>query len=350
MATCLIGLGANLGNRRQTLEAAVCALQRHEAGSVVAQSAWHETPPAGGPVDQPSYLNGAIVLKTSLSPESLLAVLFEIEKELGRRRDERWGPRTIDLDLLLYDQCVLDSPELTLPHPRMAWRRFVLVPAVEAAGAMVHPTTGWTLDRLLRHLDTTPDYVALAGGIGVGKTSLAEALVQRRNGRLIAEKLDADELTSFYADPSGRAWRMELEWLHQRVELLAADHSAWAEPRLAVSDFWFGQSRAFARVWLPPERVDAFEQAWQEASRRVVRPKLTVLVEAPPDELARRVDRRGRPFEQGLDAIRLGQIQDAIRAATREPDVGPVLRLSDGPTETMLAELDAAVEAMRPYS
>ncbi len=153
MSSCLIGLGSNLGDRRATLDLAVEHLDRHPQMVFRRRSRWYETAPDGGPTGQPTYLNGAAVVETSLGPQSVLEVLQQIESDLGRRRSVRWGPRTVDLDLLLYDRVVLDdAPSLVLPHPRMAQRRFVLEPAAEVAGSMVHPTTGLTISRLLDRL------------------------------------------------------------------------------------------------------------------------------------------------------------------------------------------------------
>ena len=95
------------------------------------------------------------LVRTSLSPQSLLTACKDIESELGRRRIEHWGPRTIDLDLLLYDDLVLNSPELTIPHPRMTERRFMLEPAAEIANDMLHPTIGRTIGDLLKNLNST---------------------------------------------------------------------------------------------------------------------------------------------------------------------------------------------------
>ena len=103
-------------------------------------------------------------------PQALLAEFQKVEADLGRQRNEHWGPRTIDLDLLLYDDLTLADPDLVVPHPRMAWRRFVLEPAAEVAPEMLHPGTGWTIARLLDHLNQTPWYLAIAGPIGVGKS------------------------------------------------------------------------------------------------------------------------------------------------------------------------------------
>src|SRR3972149_84228 len=137
MPRCLIGLGSNLGNRRETFEKALAELRGHPCMQVAAVSSFHETAPIGGPAHQPAFLNAAALLDVSLQPQALLELLQQIEAEHGRRREETWGPRTLDLDLLLYEDLILSTPTLELPHPRMAWRRFVLEPAAEVAGAML---------------------------------------------------------------------------------------------------------------------------------------------------------------------------------------------------------------------
>ena len=153
MAWCLIALGSNLGDRAENLRSAIDALARFPETRLAARSSWHETLPEGGPAGQGPFLNGAALLATELSPEAMLADLQQIETSLRRVRSERWGPRTIDLDLLLYDQELRQTAELTLPHPRMESRRFVLAPAAEVAPWMVHPARGWVVARLLANLD-----------------------------------------------------------------------------------------------------------------------------------------------------------------------------------------------------
>jgi len=133
VSTAFIGLGANLGDRSATLSAALDRLDRVEGIRVVTRSSFHETAPVGGPAGQPMYLNAAAKLETTLEPHALLSVLQQIELEFGRQRLERWGPRTLDLDLLLYDSLVIETPELTLPHPLMHERPFVLAPLAEIA-------------------------------------------------------------------------------------------------------------------------------------------------------------------------------------------------------------------------
>jgi 2-amino-4-hydroxy-6-hydroxymethyldihydropteridine diphosphokinase len=125
--TAYIGLGSNLGNREAWLAGAVGLLDGHPEVRLAASSAIYETEPVGY-VDQPFFLNMALRVETRLLPEQLLAFMMEVEQQLERKREIRWGPRTIDLDMLLYGDCRMDSPALTLPHPRMLERAFVLVP------------------------------------------------------------------------------------------------------------------------------------------------------------------------------------------------------------------------------
>jgi 2-amino-4-hydroxy-6-hydroxymethyldihydropteridine diphosphokinase len=131
MTRAHVGLGSNLGDRLATLDAAVRALDADESTHVMAVSRVFETVPVGGP-EQGPYLNAVAVLETDRSPYQLLDLLQSTETSLGRVRAEHWGPRTADLDLLLYDGPPIDSPELTVPHPRARERAFVLVPLCDA--------------------------------------------------------------------------------------------------------------------------------------------------------------------------------------------------------------------------
>lgn len=147
-----IALGANLGDRRGAIESALLLLQSHPEVSQVYCSTLHETAPVGGPPGQGPFLNAAARLSTTLSPEALLDLLHKIERDLGRVRYEHWGPRTIDLDLLFYDDLVIDQPGLTVPHPRLHERRFVLEPLAEIEPELVHPVVNMNIVQILKQL------------------------------------------------------------------------------------------------------------------------------------------------------------------------------------------------------
>ncbi|MCR4413365.1 MAG: 2-amino-4-hydroxy-6-hydroxymethyldihydropteridine diphosphokinase [Thermoguttaceae bacterium] len=347
MAHCLIALGSNLGDRLQTLERAIDDMTAHPAFRVVARSRWHQTRPVGGPVGQGEFLNGALLGETTLSPNALLEWLQDLERRLGRQRTTRWGPRTIDLDLLLYDHWVVDSPSLVLPHPRMAWRRFVLAPAAEVAPGMVHPTTGWTIARLLRHLDTSVPYVAITGPIAAGKSALARLVAAKVSGRVVAETCDPASLAQRDADRSGNAWGVEIEFLKQRARLLAVCSPEWTAPRMvALSDFWFDQSLAFARVWLGSDQFEDFQGHWEVARRSVVQPRLTVFVDGPTHQLLHRIRQRKRPGEDRLTAEILDRLRSSLQTELRRPDRGPVLRLAAGDLAPAAEQLRAAIQSM----
>jgi 2-amino-4-hydroxy-6-hydroxymethyldihydropteridine diphosphokinase len=163
MSRALISLGSNLGDRHQLLEAAIAELDSSPNIRVSAKSGWHETIPIGGPAGQGDFLNGAAELETSLSPRDLLAVLEKIEKKFGRQRVIRWAERPLDLDLLLFDQEIISSPELILPHPRMTFRRFVLEPAAEIAADWRLPHSNWTIEKLLANINRRPLRVTILG-------------------------------------------------------------------------------------------------------------------------------------------------------------------------------------------
>jgi 2-amino-4-hydroxy-6-hydroxymethyldihydropteridine diphosphokinase len=158
----VVGLGANLGDRVATLKSAVLALQAH--GDVQAISDLYETAAVGPP--QPDYLNAAVRLESALAPGRLLLELLTIERAHGRERRERWGPRTLDLDLLYSPALLLNEPDLTLPHPELARRAFALTPLLDVTPSAVDPHSGARYADLLaalgepglRRLETAPTW------------------------------------------------------------------------------------------------------------------------------------------------------------------------------------------------
>ncbi len=152
MNTIYLALGTNLGDRFGNLRAAVEALAPDVA--VLAESRVYETPPWGYE-DQPAFMNMAVKTETDLSPVDLLAHLKHLEEELGRRQSFHWGPRLIDIDILFYDNLVMDTPQLVIPHPRLHERAFVLVPLADIAPDLMHPVLNKTIRQLLSEVDAS---------------------------------------------------------------------------------------------------------------------------------------------------------------------------------------------------
>ena len=151
MSILYLALGTNLGDRFANLQAAIAALS--PAIRVLNQSPVYETPP-WGLTTQPAFLNMVLKGQTALAPVELLKHLKHLETELGRLPAVRWGPRRIDMDILLYDKQILDTPELTIPHPHLHERAFVLVPLADLEPDLVHPVLGVSIDQLRSAVDT----------------------------------------------------------------------------------------------------------------------------------------------------------------------------------------------------
>jgi 2-amino-4-hydroxy-6-hydroxymethyldihydropteridine diphosphokinase len=146
-----IALGSNLGDSKTTVKTALSLLNQHPQIQVKSCSSWYQTAPIGPP--QPDYINGCAILEVQLKPDSLLEILLAIEGQLGRVRREPWGPRTLDLDVLLFDNLIWETQTLKIPHPRMRERAFVLIPLAEIAPNWVDPVTQKTILQLLETVD-----------------------------------------------------------------------------------------------------------------------------------------------------------------------------------------------------
>jgi len=222
MPTCLLGLGSNQGDREALLRSAVDALRENPQIAVEAVSSFIATQPVGGPPDQPSYLNGAVRLTTEAPAHQLLCEMLAIERRLGRERRTRWGTRRIDLDLLLYGESVIDTPPLVIPHPRMAFRRFVLTGACEVAGERVHPLIGWPLTKILDFISRPPASV----GVYSVAPQAAEKLIRAVGRALKGRDLACGEL----AGPAASAVGQPGEWWIATAPTRADDFS----PRLKI--------------------------------------------------------------------------------------------------------------------
>lgn len=163
MIKCAIALGSNLGNSLDTVENALQGLANIPGIELVATSSWYQTKPIGPP--QPDYVNGCAVLQVQQNPEELLTILQAIELQFGRVRQEKWGARTLDLDILLCGDLVIDTPNLTIPHGHLTERAFVLVPLAEIAPNWVEPVSKKAITQLVKEVDCTGVKLINSNGI-----------------------------------------------------------------------------------------------------------------------------------------------------------------------------------------
>jgi 2-amino-4-hydroxy-6-hydroxymethyldihydropteridine diphosphokinase len=340
MPRSLIALGSNLGDRAATLRRAVELVAADPSISDVAISGFHETPPIGGPADQGAYLNAAVALDTTLAPEKLHDLLRRIETELGRRPGPRWAARVIDLDLLLFGDQIIGTPTLAVPHPRMAFRRFVLAPAAEVAREMVHPLIDWTIGRLLAHLDTAGCCVALLGMPDDGRSALAGRVAGAVGGTYLAVPAEF-AFTGTRADPSGHAQRRQIQFLDRAARLLGSRD--WHAARnVAISDFYFDECLAYARINLDEPEYERFREAWAAKRETLVAPKLLVVLDAWEQGLRARSGATQLPRDaEPADRLRL----ELLRLAARS-DQGPVLYAGRDDPQAQFDEITAAIAAM----
>jgi 2-amino-4-hydroxy-6-hydroxymethyldihydropteridine diphosphokinase len=344
MAAALIAIGSNLGDRQRILDDAVVQLAALPGIRLVAKSRWHATRPVGGPPGQGEFLNGAALIETTLSPEQLHAALKQIESDAGRKRAERWAPRTLDLDLLLYDELVIDTPELTVPHPRMAFRRFVLEPAAEIAPAMRHPTIGWTILELRDHVRARSPYVAaITGLIAADKSALATAVATALAGRVIADPEPLDLNFGLYRrDRLGIERAIEL--LERRARPIRM--TAWASSSfMAISDYWFHEAVFWGTVGNSnSEYLDQYrgQAAW------VADPRLLVLLESSEGgSWFETAILPAGPKSAKLIQAMVGPFRALLQSTITEKWRGPLLRLDGTKLDEAKDELIAAIQAMQ---
>ena len=342
-----IALGANLGNRVHAFEQALNRIERAGYGHVLSLSSIHLTRPVGGPSGQPPYMNAAAVLETKLAPRDLLEGLLETERALGRQRREKWGPRPIDLDILLWNQDIVDEEGLRIPHPWLPVRRFVLEPLAEIAHDWPHPT-GWTIGEQLERIHRRPIYIALTGALGAGKTTIARLFAEKTGAVFVEERFHGDLLDRVYRGDTKAAEEAEEWFANQRAELLARRRFLGpGRPELVVSDFWFEQSLAYALAELPdPSAVEAHRHTLRSLRSAVLEPTVVVLLDAPAEELLARITRRGRAFERSVSIEFLQNLRRAMQELLRARGAPPSMELPSHSVNRTLRDLETVYTSL----
>ncbi|MGA2699977.1 MAG: 2-amino-4-hydroxy-6-hydroxymethyldihydropteridine diphosphokinase [Isosphaeraceae bacterium] len=317
-----IGLGSNLGDRKAILDGVVAQLRQTPELLVRSVSTYHETKPVGGPAGQGPFLNAAAALETTLDPIALLHRLQEIEADAGRVRTVRWGERTLDLDVLLFGDEIIDRPDLSVPHPRMGVRRFVLVPLEEIASAARDPLTGRSISELRANLDRRPSYLALEGWWSAPeKRAALERLVVELNTGCWSQR-DLEELAPQIRSLSESS-RKPFGLLEVTLGFLEARKLSSLGDQWIVTDFTVADL-----VWAAKAR-------WGPTSR------------AGPGSLVSRL------VTQEVELIEPTFIVDGKRPAGDRPEVGallrstPRLRLESGGLDQQVSEILTACAATR---
>jgi 2-amino-4-hydroxy-6-hydroxymethyldihydropteridine diphosphokinase len=298
MATCLIALGSNLGDRAATITTALAEIAALPQTRLVRHSQQYAFPSIGGPPGQPDFLNAAAVIDTSLAPLALFEQFVQIETRHGRRRGGRWSARTLDIDLLLYEDQVVETPSLVVPHPRMSFRHFVLRPTVEIAPWMVHPIIGSAIFKLAFQIQHGRDFAPIVSPSHADRRELSE-LATTRFGATIVEP---PSWHAWYDKPKNDPWPRQLTtWLALAPSLHGNEEVGWPiNPEIA------------------------------RISPAAKLPRLTILVDPPPDAPS---------VESSLDWTTLRQQRGR----------GPTLWIRTTDRAAAACELSAAIESVWPH-
>lgn len=334
--TIIIALGSNKGNKFENLQEALLAMHK-TLGTIKRISKVYKSPAVG--FEGGDFLNACVRLTTQLKPQKVLRHLLEIENKLGRARTEGKGyeSRTIDLDLLFYEDEILKTGTLEVPHPRLQDRKFVLLPLQDIGPEWKHPVlektmaellescqdqTGvetqniWLKNPLKNYCWSQHNFIAIEGNIGAGKTSLASQISEDFNAKLILERFaDNPFLPKFYQEPQRYAFTLEMSFLADRYQQISDDLSQLDLFKdFIVSDYDVHKSLIFSRVTLPEDEFKLYRKLFYQVYRDIARPDLYVYLYQNTERLQKNIKKRGRNYEQEiqdeyLDKINAGYLE-----------------------------------------
>ncbi len=327
----LISLGSNLGNREENLQRCVAML--HESvGTVVKTSTLYETD-AWGFTGEP-FLNCVLILHTHLKPQKLLKRILKLETELGRVRSDATGyqSRTIDIDILTFNDEVIREEGLEIPHPLMHERLFVLRPLQELLPDFQDPISGNTITTLLEECKDKGacrpktkliepleaiklqrfNYIAIEGNIGAGKTTLAGKIADDFNGKIVLERFaDNPFLPKFYKDQSRYAFPLEMSFLADRYQQISDDLSQFDLFKdFVVADYHIFKSLIFAKVTLADDEYRLYKTLFDIIYKEMPKPDLYVYLYQNTARLLQNIKKRGRSYEQEIPADYLDRINN----------------------------------------
>ncbi|MCF7975196.1 MAG: 2-amino-4-hydroxy-6-hydroxymethyldihydropteridine diphosphokinase [Phycisphaerae bacterium] len=328
-----IGLGSNLGDRKGFLDQAVALIGQTPDTEVCQVSAYEGSEPLAG-TDQPEYLNGVVQVQTTLSAQALFAYLRRIEDCLGRERSTRWASRTLDLDLLLYGDAVIRDPDLTVPHPAMHLRSFVLKPLAAMSPNLMHPVLKVSMATLSQRIKQgsfvlepdMPQLISIAGNIGVGKTTLADRLAQALHAEVLYEPYDQNPfMPEVYAGNAAYALDSQLFFLVNRAQQVGRD--TLVSGQVYVSDYLFDKEWIYACALLDERQLALYRKIYTPFAENVTPPRLVLYLHDSSTRCLERIHRRNRVYEQGIKEPFLDGLDQAYESLLNTWDRSPVIRL-----------------------
>jgi len=325
----MISLGSNQGNRLALIESCI-ALIHNEVAVVVKVSKIYETPSWGFESDP--FYNCVLLLHTSKAPQKLLNQLLKIEKKLGRVRNQvaAYQPRPIDIDIIAFNEDIVATETLQIPHPHIQDRKFVLQPMLDLGSNWVHPIVKKSIAQLLAETKDTSsitavhtlvspieklalqpfNYIAIEGNIGAGKTTLASKLAEDCNAKLVLERFaDNPFLPKFYKDQSRYAFPLEMSFLADRYQQLSDDLAQFDLFKdFVVADYHIFKSLIFAKVTLQEDEFRLYKTMFDIIHKEMPKPDLYVYLYQNTARLLHNIKKRGRSYEQEIPAEYLEKI------------------------------------------
>tara|TARA_R110000782_G_scaffold163260_5_gene255351 strand:- start:180 stop:1322 length:1143 start_codon:yes stop_codon:yes gene_type:complete len=327
--TAYLSIGSNLGNREILLQKAIFELGK-KAGEIRQVSAIYETPSWG--FEAEDFLNACLEIQTLLTPENLLTAILEIEANYGRQRNnsESYQSRTLDIDIIYYEKEVIKTPSLTIPHPKLQDRKFILKPLADISPQFYHPIFNKDTRNLLqeckdksiltkrtiklfisRHsLFASFNYLAIEGNIGAGKTTLATKISNDFNAKLILERFAENPfLPSFYEDQARYAFPLEMSFLADRYQQFTEDTNQLdLFKSFMVSDYDIYKSLIFAKVTLQQNEFELYRKVFNFMYKEVKKPRIYVYLYQTTERLLEQIKKRGRDYEQNIELSYLERI------------------------------------------